>query len=91
MTKLELVNAIAQKTGGDKKEILNIIEVFMSTVKEKMNEGEEIYLREFGSFIIKHRAEKTARNISQNTTLIIPEHNIPMFKPSRHFIEMLQK
>ena len=91
MTKAEIAHAISAKTGIEKKDALNIIEAFMVTVKENMEKGEEIYLRGFGSFIIKHRAEKTARNISKNVTLIVPEHNIPAFKPAKEFMEMMKK
>ena len=86
MTKAEIAHAISEKTGIEKKEALNIIEAFMVTVKENMEKGEEVYLRGFGSFIIKKRAQKVARNISKNTTITIPEHNIPAFKPSKSFV-----
>lgn len=85
MTKAEVVNEIAKKTGAEKAEILNTIEAFMETVKEALAEEENVYLRGFGSFIVKKRAQKTARNISKNTTIIIPEHNIPAFKPAKTF------
>ena len=91
MTKAVIAHAISAKTGIEKKDALNIIEAFMATVKENMEKGEEVYLRGFGSFIIKHRAEKTARNISKNVTLIVPEHNIPAFKPAKEFMEMMKK
>ena len=65
--------------------VLQVVEGFMDSVKSSMINGEEVYLRGFGSFIIKHRAEKTARNISRNTTVIVPAHNIPAFKPSKAF------
>ena len=63
----------------------------METVKESLAKEENVYLRGFGSFILKKRAAKTARNISKNTTLIIPEHNIPAFKPAKTFAEMIKK
>ena len=91
MTKAEIAHAISEKTGNEKKDALNIIEAFMATVKENMEKGEEVYLRGFGSFIIKHRAEKTARNISKNVTVIVPEHNIPAFKPAKEFLEAMKK
>ena len=91
MTKAEIAHAISAKTGIEKKDAMNIIEAFMVTVKENMEKGEEDYLRGFGSFINKHRAEKTARNISKNVTLIVPEHNIPAFKPAKEFMEMMKK
>ena len=91
MTKAEVVNEIAKKTGAEKAEILNTIEAFMETVKEALAEEENVYLRGFGSFIVKKRAQKTARNISKNTTIIIPEHNIPAFKPAKTFTIAVKK
>ena len=77
MTKADIVSDISKKTGIDKATVLNTVEAFMSTVKESLANEENVYLRGFGSFILKKRAQKTARNISKNTTIIIPEHNIP--------------
>ena len=91
MTKAEIAQAISEKTGIEKKDALNIIEAFMATVKENMEKGEEVYLRGFGSFIIKHRAEKTARIISKNVTVIVPEHDIPAFRPAKEFLEAMKK
>lgn len=71
--------------------VLTVIEGLMETIKTSMINGEEVFLRGFGSFIIKHRAEKTARNISKNTTMIVPAHNIPAFKPSKEFVEKLKQ
>lgn len=90
MTKAEIVAEIASKTGIEKQVVLQVVEGMMDTIKTSMINGEEVFLRGFGSFIIKHRAEKTARNISKNTTIIIPEHNIPAFKPSKEFIEKVK-
>lgn len=90
MTKADIVNEIAKETGADKLTILNTVESFMETVKKSLANNEDVFLRGFGSFIVKKRAQKTARNISKNTTLIIPEHNIPAFKPSKSFAEMLK-
>ena len=87
MTKAEIVSDIAKKTGVDKATVLNTVEAFMSSVKESLANEENVYLRGFGSFILKKRAQKTARNISKNTTIIIPEHNIPAFKPAKTFME----
>ena len=87
MTKAEIVNEIAQQTGIDKQTIMRTVEAFMVTVKDALANDEEVFLRGFGSFIIKKRAQKTGRNISKNTTIIIPEHNIPAFKPAKVFIE----
>ena len=80
MTKAELAKEISLKTGTDKKEALQIIECLMETIKTSMTNGEEVFLRGFGSFIIKRRAEKTARDISKNTTIVVPAHDIPAFK-----------
>ena len=85
MTKADIVNEITKKTGVDKVTALTVVEAFMESVKENMINGENIYLRGFGSFTLKKRAAKTARNISKNTTLIVPEHNIPAFKPAKSF------
>lgn len=85
MTKADLVQEISKQTGIDRNEVLMIVEAFMETVKGSLSRGKEVYLRGFGSFIIKRRAEKTGRNIGQNTTLIIPAHNIPAFKPAKKF------
>jgi DNA-binding protein HU-beta len=91
MTKAEIVNEIAQQTGIDKQTIMKTVEAFMVTVKDALANDEEVFLRGFGSFIIKKRAQKTGRDISKNTSIIIPEHNIPAFKPAKVFIEQLQK
>lgn len=85
MTKLEIVNEISLKTGVGRKEVLQIVEGFMDGVKKSLMNGENVYLRGFGSFTLKHRAEKVARNISRNITMIVPAHNIPHFKPSGDF------
>ena len=91
MTKAEIVSEIAKKTGIEKKDVLNTIEAFMEAVKESLTKEENVYLRGFGSFIVKKRAQKTARNISKNTTIIIPEHNIPAFKPAKTFTISVKK
>ena len=87
MTKAEIVTSISEKTGIEKADVLATVEAFMKEIKESMNSGENVYLRRFGSFIIKKRAEKTGRNISKNTTIKIPAHNIPAFKPAKVFVE----
>ena len=87
MTKAEIVSEIADKTGVDKVEVLTTVEAFMNSVKNSLARGENVYLRGFGSFIVKERAEKTGRNISKNTTIKIPAHNIPAFKPAKTFTE----
>ena len=91
MTKADIVNEISKKTGADKQTVLNTIEAFMETVKESLSQEENVYLRGFGSFIVKKRAQKTARNISKNTTIIVPEHNIPAFKPAKEFAVNVKK
>ena len=90
MTKAEIVSEIASKTGIDKREVLMVVESLMDTIKTTMSNGEEVFFRGFGSFIIKRRAEKTARNISKNTTMIVPAHNIPAFKPAKEFLEKVK-
>ena len=91
MTKIELAKEIASKTGLNTKDVLVIIESLMDTIKTSMAEGEEVFLRGFGSFIIKHRANKTARNISKNTTVIVPAHDIPAFRPAKEFLEQVKR
>lgn len=91
MTKAEIVNEISKKTGIDKATVLTTVEAFMASVKESLGDGQNVYLRGFGSFILKKRAQKTARNISKNTTIIIPEHNIPAFKPAKTFVSSVKK
>ena len=91
MTKIEIVREIASKTGLPTKDVVVVVESLMNTIKTSMENGEEVFLRGFGSFIIKHRADKTARNISKNTTVIIPAHDIPAFKPAKEFMEMVSK
>jgi DNA-binding protein HU-beta len=86
MTKAEIVAEIAQKTGIEKASVQTVVENFMEVVKTSMINGENVYLRGFGSFIIKTRAEKKARNISKKTTIVIPAHNIPAFKPAKTFM-----
>ncbi len=85
MTKAEIATEIAKTTGIDKAAVVTVIEQFITVVKDSLAHGENVYLRGFGSFIIKQRAQKTARNITKNTTLIVPAHNIPAFKPADVF------
>jgi DNA-binding protein HU-beta len=87
MTKAEIVNAIAKNIGKEKIEVQAIVEEFMSVVRDSLKAGDPVYLRGFGSFIIKHRAEKAARNITKNTTLVIPAHDVPAFKPAKSFLK----
>ena len=92
MTKADIINGIASSTGISKKDVSAVVESFMDAIKNSMLEKKEnVYLRGFGSFTIKHRAEKTARNISKNTTITIPAHNFPSFKPAKTFIEDMKK
>ncbi|MBQ5875363.1 MAG: HU family DNA-binding protein [Alistipes sp.] len=85
-TKADIVNEIAKSTGAEKVLVQTIVEAFMDNVRNSLIENKHVYLRGFGSFIIKKRAQKVARNISKNTTITIPEHNIPAFKPSKSFV-----
>ncbi len=87
MTKADIVSKIAEQTGIEKVSVQATGEAFMDSVKESLTEGNNVYLRGFGSFIVKERAEKTGRNISKNQSIIIPAHNIPAFKPAKTFIE----
>ena len=91
MTKADIVNEIAKKTGIDRVTVLTTVEAFMNSVKDSLDREQNVYLRGFGSFILKRRGGKTARNISKNTTLIIPEHNIPAFKPAKSFLQYISK
>ncbi|MCM1110341.1 MAG: integration host factor subunit beta [Clostridium sp.] len=89
MTKAEIAQEISKSTGLDRAEVVTVIERFMEVVKDSLAHGENVYLRGFGSFIIKTRAEKTARNITKNTSIIVPAHNIPAFKPVKTFKEQV--
>lgn len=90
MTKAEVISQIAKNTGIEKVQIQQVVEAFMDTVKDSMKNNENIYLRGFGSFIVKHRSEKKARNISKNTTITIPARNVPAFKPAKTFVNEIQ-
>ena len=90
MTKADIVNEISKSTGIEKITVQKTVEAFMEAVKESLVTNKNVYLRGFGSFIIKKRAKKTARNISKNTTLIIPAHNIPAFKPAKSFVNKVK-
>ncbi len=87
MTKADIVTKISDRLGLDKPETLAVVEQFMQEVKNALESGEAVYLRGFGSFIVKTRAEKKGRNISKNVTIDIPAHNIPAFKPAKVFVE----
>jgi DNA-binding protein HU-beta len=86
MTKAEIVNEVAKSTGIEKVQVQTVVEEFTKVVKNSLIAGEPVYLRGFGSFIIKHRAQKAARNITKKTTMTIPAHNIPAFKPAKVFV-----
>ena len=90
MTKADIVNEISKNTGIEKVTVQKTVEAFMETIRESLQKDKNVYLRGFGSFIIKKRAKKTARNISKNTTIIIPEHFIPSFKPAKSFINKVK-
>ena len=90
MTKAEIVSEIAKSTGIDKVTVLTTVEKFMEAVKDSLANDENVYLRGFGSFIVKTRSQKTARNISKNTTIIIPENKIPAFKPAKVFMDQVK-
>jgi DNA-binding protein HU-beta len=90
VTKADVINEISDKTGIDRLDVQASVEAFFSVVKNSMAEGENIYVRGFGSFINKKRAKKIARNISKNTAIVIDEHFIPSFKPSKVFIEKIK-
>lgn len=85
MTKADIVSEIAKSTGVEKVQVQAIVEAFMESIKTSLIQKNNVYLRGFGSFIVKKRAKKVARNISKNTTITIPEHNIPAFKPAKSF------
>ncbi len=86
MTKADIVNEISKETGIEKSQVQAVVEGFMESVKKSLINDNSVYLRGFGSFIVKQRAEKVARNIKQETTITIPAHNIPAFKPSKSFV-----
>jgi DNA-binding protein HU-beta len=91
MTKAEIINNIADNTGVAKKDVATAVEAFMEEIRVSLAENKEnVYLRGFGTFIVKHRAKKTARNISKNVTLVIDAHDFPAFKPSKSFIEKMK-
>lgn len=90
MTKAEVIVEIAQKTGIDKADVSASLEGFFTVVKNTLAQGENVYIRGFGSFIVKHRKEKVGRIISQNKSIIIPAHNVPSFKPAKVFVEKVK-
>ncbi len=90
MTKADIVNEVAKATGMEKIAVQNVVEAFMDSVKNSLSNNEEVLLRGFGSFIVKKRAQKTARDISKGKTIVIPAHNIPAFKPAKVFLNKVK-
>lgn len=90
MRKADLVNRISEKTGIQKIDVLVTLESFFKEVKDSLKDGENVYVRGFGSFVVKERAEKIGRNIKKNTAIVIPAHSIPSFKPSKTFVEAVK-
>jgi len=91
MTKADLVNEIVEETGLDRLEALRAVEAFMNSIKGSLSSGKNVYLRGFGSFIVKKRKKKTGRNISKGTVVIIPAHNVPSFKPAKTFVKEVKE
>jgi DNA-binding protein HU-beta len=91
MTKADIVSEITAKTGFDRNSIQTVVEAFMGSVKNALAKNENVYIRGFGSFIVKERAKKTARNIAKKTTIIIPAHKVPAFKPCKAFVNAVKK
>lgn len=85
------MNEIVEKTGIEKVDVQETVEAFMKSIKTSLEQGQNVYLRGFGSFVVKKRAQKTGRNILKNTTIVIPAHNIPSFKPAKVFVEGVKK
>ena len=90
MTKADIINNISAQTGLPKKDVSVTVEAFMEELRQSLINKENVYLRGFGSFIVKHRAKKTARNISKNTTIVIDAHDMPAFKPAKSFVEKMK-
>ena len=91
MTKADIVSNISKNLGIEKVDVQLTVESLMKEIINSLENGENVYLRGFGSFIVKKRAEKTGRNIKKNTTIIIPEHHIPAFKPAKVFTEEVKR
>ena len=90
MTKAEVIAEISTKTGIDKADVSASLEAFFTVVKNSLSEGENVYVRGFGSFVVKHRKEKVGRIISKNKSVVIPAHNVPSFKPAKVFVEKVK-
>lgn len=91
MTKAELITRITQQSGIEKTIVMTVVEAFMENVKESMVAGNDVFLRGFGSFVIKRRAKRVARNISENTTIVVPAHFFPAFKPAKTFLNVVKE
>lgn len=91
MTKAELITRITQQSGIEKTIVMTVVEAFMENVKESMVAGNDVFLRGFGSFVIKRRAKRVARNISENTTIVVPAHFFPAFKPAKTFLNAVKE
>ncbi|WP_185866667.1 HU family DNA-binding protein [Blattabacterium cuenoti] len=91
MTKADIITEIISETGSERIDTQKVIETFMKKIKQSLKSGENVYLRGFGSFIIKYRAKKLGRHISKDMSIVIPAHNIPAFKPAKAFTELVKK
>lgn len=91
MTKADIVNDIATKTGIEKVDVQRVVETFFDVMKDTMADGNNVYFRGFGSFVVRKRAQKVARNIAKNTSMIIPPHYVPAFKPSKTFVGQVKE
>ncbi|MFT5338032.1 MAG: DNA-binding protein HU-beta [Sphingobacteriales bacterium] len=91
MTKADIVSEISDQTGIERHSVQRTVEAFMESVRQSLESGDNVYLRGFGSFVIKKRAQKTGRNISRNTAIVIPEHFVPAFKPSKDFVQAVKE
>lgn len=91
MTKSDIVVEISKQTGIDKVTVLETVEAFMDVVKNSVSNNQNVSLRDFGNFIVKKRAQKLARNIGKGTSIIVPEHYVPVFKPSKEFTDMTKQ
>lgn len=89
MTKLEVIKSVSKQTGVDRETVSSVIDTYVETIKSSLISGEQVNFRKFGTFYLKHRAEKTARNIAKNTTMVIPPHNIAAFKPAKEFADAI--
>ncbi|MCF8220281.1 MAG: integration host factor subunit beta [Cryomorphaceae bacterium] len=90
MTKADLIAKISEETGLERNEVSRAVESMMDFIKTSLTNGQNVYLRGFGSFVVRERKQKTGRNISKNTTIIIPAHNIPSFKPAKVFVDQVK-